>query len=235
MPAWVQTLPKEQVAQILAQHGIDNDGSLELLRRRLRRFVDQRPELFPARAASTTAMAKQDDEDIPVVPPITLIERTKILNQIRKWGHQFDGRDPLSFLERIEELRRGYGYEDEQLLLGLPELLKGDALLWYRNHQDAWTTWADFCRAFKNQFLPADFTRRTRREVTSQYQQPGETFAAYSTVLLTLMRRAGGYTDTEKLDQLYENLDPELQLHIRRDEVRTVEDLSSRAAHIEAI
>ena len=32
----------------------------------------------------------------------------KILNQIRKWGCQFDGRDPVAFLERVDELREGY-------------------------------------------------------------------------------------------------------------------------------
>jgi len=44
------------------------------------------------------------------------------------------------------------------------------------------------------------------------------------------MRRAGGYSEDEKLDQLYDNL----QLHIRREEVRTIDELS-RVARIEAI
>jgi hypothetical protein len=164
-----------------------------------------------------------------------MLEQTKMLNQIRKWGQQFDGKDPLSFLERIEELRRGYGYEDEQLLLGLPELLKGDALLWYRNYRDSWATWEDFCRGLRTRFLPADFPRKTRQEILNRYQQPGEAFNTYSTALLTLMRRAGGYSEAKKLDQLYENLDPELQLYVRREEIQTIDDLSHRVAHIEAI
>jgi len=74
-------------------------------------------------------MPKRNDEEHPEAPTVTLIERTKILNQIRKCGQHFDGKDLLSFLKRIEKLRRGYGYENEQLLLELSELLKGDALL----------------------------------------------------------------------------------------------------------
>ena len=57
------------------------------------------------------------------------IEFAKIINQMRKWSCHFDGKNPLAFLERVEELSQGYGYTDTQLLLGLPELLRGDALL----------------------------------------------------------------------------------------------------------
>jgi len=180
-------------------------------------------------------MTKTVDEESFGVLPLSILERTKVFNQIGKWGHQFDGKDPLSFLERIEELRRGYGYDDEQLLLGLPELLKGDALLWYRNHWDSWATWEDFCCGLKTRFLPADFSRKTRQEILGRYQKSGEAFTSYCTALLTMMRRVGGYSAVEQLDQLYDNLDPELQLHIRREEVGTLDELSSRVAHIETI
>lgn len=34
----------------------------------------------------------------------------KTINQIRKWGCHFDGRDPAAFLERVGELRQAYGF-----------------------------------------------------------------------------------------------------------------------------
>lgn len=49
----------------------------------------------------------------------------KTMNQIRKWGCRFDGKDPVSFLEQVEELKEEYGYNRPQMLRGLPELLKG--------------------------------------------------------------------------------------------------------------
>lgn len=64
-----------------------------------------------------------------------------ILNQIRKWGLHFDGKDRLSFLERVEELSATYGYDGSRILTALPELLRSDALLWYRNCRAAWQTW----------------------------------------------------------------------------------------------
>lgn len=45
----------------------------------------------------------------------------KTINQIRKWGCHFDGRDPAAFLERVGVLRQAYGFTTAQLLQGLPE------------------------------------------------------------------------------------------------------------------
>jgi len=66
------------------------------------------------------------------------------MNQIKKWGCHFDGRDPLSFLERVNELHRQYRYSDEIIMDGLPELLQGEVLSWYRNFQEEWHTMDDF-------------------------------------------------------------------------------------------
>jgi len=82
--------------------------------------------------------------------PVATMERpdpAKVMNQIRKWGCHFDGKDPLAFLERVEELRVSYDYTEDQLLLGLPELLRGNSLLWYQNCQESWISWVDFERS----------------------------------------------------------------------------------------
>lgn len=62
------------------------------------------------------------------------------MNQMRKWSCHFDGRDSLSFLERVVELQEEYRYTDKQIKAGLPELSKGDVLAWHRNEQDNWDT-----------------------------------------------------------------------------------------------
>lgn len=33
----------------------------------------------------------------------------KIMNQIRKWSCHFDGKDPVTFMEQVEELKAAYG------------------------------------------------------------------------------------------------------------------------------
>lgn len=160
---------------------------------------------------------------------------TQTLNQIRKWGCYYDGKDPLSFLEQIEDLNDAYCIPRHDVLTGLPLLLKGDALLWHRNFHDAWGTWNDFRRDFLAQYLAPGYQRQLRREVHGRRQKAGEAFNKYATAVLTMMRRAGGYTQKEQLDQLYENADPELQLYVRRDEVVIVAELYGRAASFEEI
>ncbi|XP_039313959.1 activity-regulated cytoskeleton associated protein 2-like [Solenopsis invicta] len=137
------------------------------------------------------------------------------MNQIRKWGCHFDGRDPLSFLERVTELQEEYQYTDSQMKAGLPELLKGDALAWYRNEREAWETWADFTSALRRHYLPRRYQAKLMREIQERRQQPNEAYAKYATVLLTMMRRAGGFTQAEKVDRLYENLQAEYKLYVR--------------------
>lgn len=56
------------------------------------------------------------------------------VNQICKWGCRFDGKNPVAFLARVEGLQACYGLIAVQMLTGFPEVLRGDALLWFRNH-----------------------------------------------------------------------------------------------------
>lgn len=56
---------------------------------------------------------------------------SSVCNIVRKWNVRFDGyRDPISFLERLDELMGAYNVPGTDLLKALPELLTGTALLW---------------------------------------------------------------------------------------------------------
>lgn len=73
--------------------------------------------------------------------------------------------------------------------------------------------------------------RQLRREAQGREQRPEEPFTKYATSLMTMMRRAGGFSTQEQLDQLYENADLEYQLYIRRDEIHSVTELQPRCQH----
>ncbi|XP_032690132.1 activity-regulated cytoskeleton associated protein 1-like [Odontomachus brunneus] len=121
------------------------------------------------------------------------------------------------------------------MLTGLPELLRNDALLWYRNHRASWTHWDDFIRAFREQYLPRRYRAQLVRELQHRRRLEGEPYAKYATAVLTLMRRAGRLEVDEQVEQLYEGLLPEYKLHVRRDDVRTLAELGSRTAEFKAI
>ncbi|EFN72578.1 hypothetical protein EAG_13317, partial [Camponotus floridanus] len=132
--------------------------------------------------------------------------------------------NPAAFLERLTELRDNYQIMAEQILRDLSELLRGDALLWYRNHRGSWLTWQDFEAAFRLQFLPYRYIA-SLREIENRHQGANETFAQYSTVMMTLMRRLGGFSSSEQLEYLYNHMHPEYKFYIRSADFGSIAEL----------
>lgn len=64
-----------------------------------------------------------------ISPDPSIVDARKALSQLRKWGIQFDGKDPLGFLEHLEELCDAAGYSYQLTMQGLSVLLKGEVLL----------------------------------------------------------------------------------------------------------
>jgi hypothetical protein len=231
LTSWIQNLRREQLEAVAQSYQLDITGTVDDIRRRVRRHVltmptqNQPPDnAEPGPANPTLPVAANDGPS-----------HSKVMNQIRKWGCHFDGRDPLSFLERIAELQEEYRYTDDQMKAGLPELLKGDALAWYRNERDDWETWADFTNALRRQYLPRRYQAKLVREIQERRQQPKEPYAKYATALQTMMRRAGGFTQAEKVDRLYENLRAEYKLYVRLTDATDLADLAEQAAEYEDI
>lgn len=52
---------------------------------------------------------------------------------------------------------------------------------------------------------------------------------------MILMRRAGGYTPQDQLEQLYANMRPEYRLYIRRGEITNASTFSAQVTDIEVI
>jgi len=156
------------------------------------------------------------------------------MNLVRKWGCCFTGKDPLAFLERVEELRSAYGLSNEQMLRCLPELISGEPLLWYRNNRESWATWADFVNSFRLCYLPHKNTALDR-EIRDRLQGPNEPFRTYATALQTMMRRFGGLSVKQQVDRVYENMRPSYRRYIHRDGITGVADLIYRVTEHEDI
>lgn len=56
---------------------------------------------FAAHSTDNPGSSNSDiPEEIETMPALSPTERIEIISQIRKWGHHFDGVDPLSFLKK---------------------------------------------------------------------------------------------------------------------------------------
>jgi len=132
--SWIYYLTKDQIVKELERLGISSEDNTATLRHRLNYFAFQHPEYSYASNSKTEPDMEPPQGTREMVPDTESrrSDMTKIINHIRKWGCHFDGKDPLSFLERVQELQQEYGFSGEQLLMGLPELLRGETLLWYR-------------------------------------------------------------------------------------------------------
>jgi len=244
MKSWIYRLTKPQIICEAEKRQLNTSGTVNDLRRRLSRYLDEHPEMpdtnpmyNPAGPSPPPALLVPPTSPLlpPPVPIDSGISHNKAMNQIRKWGCHFDGRDPLSFLERVTELQRQYHYPNDLILDGLPELLRGKAILWYRNFRDEWHTLDDFFCAFRRQYLPRRYQARLTREIQDRRQRPDESFGDYASDLLTLMRRAGNFEADAKLDRIYENMRAEYKYSIRLEDLVDVADLSDRAAEFEEI
>jgi len=84
--------------------------------------------------------------------------------------------------------------------MGLPELLRDETLLWYRNNRASWITWEEFSREFRQQYLPRRYRGQMVREIQGRMQRPDEPFHKYATAMLMNMRRAGGFSQEDQID-----------------------------------
>lgn len=76
---------------------------------------------------------------------------------------------------------------------------------------------------------------RLKNEIQERRQLPDEPFDKYATALLTLIRRAGGFSADDKIERLYENLRMEYKMYVRSEEITDISDLTARAREFEKL
>lgn len=108
----------------------------------------------------------------------------------------------------------------------IPELLLGSAEDWFRTSGLQGETWTVFRREFLDFFLPPRYFPRLEDEIRLRYQRSGEPYKSYM-VDIHLMMRQAGYSEVQELKRIYENLLPEYQLFVRRNDFRTLRELTA--------
>lgn len=172
------------------------------------------------------ALADEDHDFVPFA--------VHMLNQLRKWEYPFNGRDSVAFLKCVDDLCVRYGYSSEQLLKGLSELLRGDAVAWTRNNRDDWETWENFRNAFRLRYLPPRYLEELQRQIFDPATRK-QKIHSFADNMMTLMRRAGGFTREQRLTRIYANMRPESKIYVKRRDVQNLNELIVNAAEFEGI
>ena len=158
-----------------------------------------------------------------------------VIDIVRKWSFRYEGgKDPISFIERVEELAEVYGLDKNMLPRTMPELLKDAALLWYRNNNRQWQTWKGFRDDFLKFFLPPRYFEGLDDEIRRRQQKPRESFKDFVIVLQNMMRHAG-YSSEQQVDRIFRNCLVDYQMYIRRRNFNSLEELIQMAEDFEVI
>lgn len=104
-------------------------------------------------------------------------------------------------------------------------LLKGKAILWYRNNKRDWYFWEEFAYDIEQYCLPVNISRQLEEDIRNRTQEMKEYAHDYITALQTFIRRYGLMSKENQVERIYNNLRPDYRRYIRRHEVVTVADL----------
>jgi len=223
---WIHGLSKDALLKELEGRGLSTEGNRDVLRARLVDDVRAKTEeqvtdekLGSEEDRQTVREERRAETNKPWADTVTL------LDTVRKWGIQFDGKDGITFLEQLEDLRDSYGLSREQLRRCLPLLFKDQALHWYRNNRDMWDSWKDFEDCIRQYYVPIKLKFELEEAIARRTQGPDEMARDYITVIQTVMRRHGQMSVEDKLKRAYHNLRPEYHLYIRRTDFRTLPNM----------
>lgn len=255
--SWVYSLKKGDLVVQLQKLHLTTAGTVDDMRRRLSKFIrdgqatpEPTAQHFPFPVITTgtttipvpvTTVTQTSVTNSPmtkptVIPGIATAPITDIVSQVHRWNIHFNGKsDPATFLERLEEIYSSQNIDPDRLLPYLPELLLGEAALWFRNNRHNWRSWAEFKTDFRTFYYPVNYEVDLEAEISRRLQQDNETAASYITGLQTLIRRHGNIRPDQELNWLYRNLRPEFRQYIRRTDFDNIASFSKSVKEFEAL
>ncbi|XP_043064323.1 uncharacterized protein LOC122320261 [Drosophila ficusphila] len=244
--SWISYRKKHELEAILLDLGLEQNGTDEEQRARLHQttvadtpYQEKVPSsnhtLAVPRSTSPspgtrgksegTARASASQSDTGVY--------AMVVDKATKWGLSFDGTsDPLSFVEHIEERADTYRIDRKYLSHAITVLLTGRAESWFRTSDLQGRTWTEVRREFLEFFLPPRYYQRLDDEIRTHFQKVNEPFKEYLVDLRLQMRRAG-FSPEQELERVYENMLPEYQLFTRRQDFKTLTELTHLVVNYE--
>lgn len=140
----------------------------------------------------------------------------------------------FDFLERLHELAESRCISNNELLRGIPEVLSGSALLFFRQVKGSVVSWSDFCQQLKQRFQPEDYTYRLSKQIFVRTQGKNETVADYFAVMDTLFSRlTRPMLEEQKLEILLRNVRPVFSNQFGLTDIDSVSKLKSFCSRIE--
>ncbi|XP_047999035.1 uncharacterized protein LOC125236324 [Leguminivora glycinivorella] len=234
--AWIYQLKRPELVKAAEERNIETEGlTVDQLRKLLVDAVNH--QTAEAEGNKPDEFKTPDKKHNAEMDQPGKMSRPKIIGKIiKEWNLTFKpGDSAVEFIERIEELISASEIAKEDVLLALPRILQGKALLWYRNNVDTWNSWEEFIELFKLYYFPANYEDNLIASIMSRKQKYKENFTDYLTDLQTLMRRYGNLSEKEKLHRIYENMQKNYKLYVKKQDFKDLPGLLQLTSEYENI
>lgn len=201
------------------------------------------------RAEEDRLIQKTEDQEEHQTQAGTKVEPTVKINAtvpaakrkqipVMHWDIKFDGNihefSVHAFLERVNDYRISRNVSEEELCDSAIELLRGQALTWYRSARSKIKSWDDFVRLLKEEYEPFDYEVALWDEIRSRTQGSDESVGAYMASMVNLFQRMPKPpTEEAKLQVLRRNVLPYYIQGIGLTEISSVEQLQTVCKQLE--
>ncbi|CAN7977898.1 unnamed protein product [Ixodes persulcatus] len=151
-------------------------------------------------------------------------------------GHSDRAMSATDFLLAIQRYRKATGLtEKETLGRVLPVAFVGPAARWHRLVGESAGTLDEFTALFRQEFLPADYLPRMRRELEKRTQAPAEPFAEYLRAMQELLQIADpNATNKEQVERVVRQAHPTFSRYLRGRTFGSLSELAQEARRVQA-
>ncbi|XP_077508064.1 uncharacterized protein LOC144119238 [Amblyomma americanum] len=139
-------------------------------------------------------------------------------------------------MDRMLNYQQATGLTDGEVLAGVvPVSLTDQAARWFCLTGHRSRTMEEFRARFREEFLPADYDRRLRRELELRTQHPDESLLEYVRAMDELYRIADpSAPNGEKVERVTRQAHPTFAAYLRGVQFRDLDKLASAAKRIQA-
>lgn len=162
-------------------------------------------------------------------------ERPRIKVDMPTYSGYHDRTSANEYLDRLQYYQQATGLSDAELLARVvPASLTEQAARWFRLAGHRARTVEEFRANFREEFLPANYEWRLRRELELRTQHPDESLLEYVRAMDELYRLASPLaTDADKVERVTRQAHPTFAAYFRGCRYRDLDELATEAKRIQ--
>lgn len=162
-------------------------------------------------------------------------ERPRVKVDVPTYTGYHDRVSANEYLDRLQQYQQAMGLGDAEILERIvPVSLTDKAARWFRLVGERSRSMEDFRAKFRDEFLPANYEYRLRRELEQRTQHPDESLLEYVRAMDELYRLAEPLaTNAEKVERVTRQAHPTFAAYLRGGGFRNLDELASEAKRIQ--